>query len=118
METLPREVKRGILKIEKLDLREKPYWDIVNALSKIQPVGQPFRPYLNALDRINDICKEKAMIWNTIRNFIIPPTSKTLWQIAISKRLAVTFCGQEKYLTFDANKIKEIIKIVTGKEEK
>lgn len=107
---LPKEVIKGIKKLEKLDLKEKPYWDTVNALSKIQPYGQPYRPYLKALDRINDICKEKAMIWNTIRNYIIPPTTKTLWQIAYRKRLPVVFCGKEKYLQFDTKRLKEVIK--------
>ncbi|GAG30878.1 unnamed protein product, partial [marine sediment metagenome] len=66
--------------------------------------------YHRELDKIIDLQKQKAEIWNKIRGYIVKPTNKTLWQLAVgSPNLITKTWGKETHLSFYAKDIDKLL---------
>lgn len=110
---MPNRIEKGIARIAKLDVKEQQLDREAKAIAKTMPYGQSPPVYGRTLDKINAIRAKKAKIWNEIRNFILPGTQETLWQIAVAdKTLPTVSYGEEHYLGFYASDIKKAIKII------
>lgn len=107
---MAREAEKGLAKIKRLDVKEKELMDEVDAIIKTAPYGQWPPVAHRTIDKANKIRQQKAEIWNEIRHFVVKPTGKTLWQIAVeSEELVTVRFGKEKHLDFTAQDIKKEI---------
>lgn len=102
---------KPLAKMEKLELKEKILLDEYKAIKETSAFGQ--LPYVGsrALDKAIEQNKKRAIIWNKIRHCIINERYKTLWQLAIEKRLPVKMWSNEEYLDFSTQEIKKILRI-------
>lgn len=111
--TIPTEVQRGIARIRTLDKKERALQRQADDILSTSPVGQAPPVYHRTLDKAIAITKEKAKVWNKIRNYAIPGTGQTLWQAAIVNRLPTVNYGDEKHLDFYADDIDKLLQTRT-----
>ena len=114
-------LEKAISKIAKFDVKEKELDRYAEAIKSSMPFGQPYPIYLRTLDKINEIRAKKAKIWNNeLRNYILPTTTKTLWQIAIGQKLPACRFGEEAYLDFYAEDLRRALReqLERAKKEK
>ena len=108
-ERYQKEIEKGLAKIERLDIKQRELQGEADAILQSSGVGQAPPVYHATLDKAIKITEQKAIIWNGIRNNIIKPTNKTLWQIAIANKLTTVWYGEEKHLDFYAEDIKRVL---------
>lgn len=105
------QIEKGIARIAKLDVKQQELDKEAKGIAHSMPYGQSPPVYGRVLDKMNVIQAKKAKIWNEIRNFVLPGTKKTLWQIAVAQRLPTVSYGEEHHLNFFASDIKKAIKL-------
>lgn len=111
------EVKSKYLKKwAKLDDEQEQLSQDVDAIYRTSAVGQAPMIYHEKLEKLLKVQKEKAMIWNDIRGFIIPDSNcTTLWQAALKsdkeQKLAyydVHYFGKEEHIGFTIEDIEKL----------
>jgi len=106
---IPKNIEKSIKKIATIDKKQKALAFEANAIIESSAVGQPPPVLGRTLDKINNLQKQKAKIWNDeIRNKIIPGTNNTFWQMAVKSNLVVNTFGKEEYLKFYAEDIRKL----------
>lgn len=95
-----REIEKGIQKIELLDIKQRKFEREADMILSTAAFCQAPPVYHSTLDKVIEITKRKAKIWNSIRNYIVPKTGKTLWQMAVKSILPIAMFGKEEHLDF------------------
>lgn len=108
---VPKEIEKGIQKIEKLDTKRREFNAKYDAILETSGVGQTPPIAGETLDKAIKVSEQQAEIWNDLRNYIVDKkTGKTLWQIATdSEALITTKTGKEERLDFYGADIRKAI---------
>lgn len=115
VEVAPKAIK-GIERIRKLDVKQRELEKSADQILGTSGVGQAPPVYHRELEKIIEIQKKKAEIWNAIRGSIVEPSGKTLWQLAVEK-YPVTRFGKEEALGIYAKDIDKLLAQPVAKAE-
>lgn len=105
---VPKVVQKGIERIQRLDVKQRKLEWEAEQIAKTAPVNQAPPIYHRTLDKVMELQKQKAVIWNKIRDIIVTPDGKTLWQI-MSAKYPMAMWGKEEHLNIYAENIEEAL---------
>jgi len=108
---IPKEVYSGLRKMKMLEAKEKELSRYYKDIQSVSPFGQLPPVAEKTLNKELELNQRRAKIWNRIRNFVVTPKGRTLWQLSLERgKYPVKSWGKETVLQFTSSDVEELLK--------